>query len=241
MKTFGSITLLLFQITTYAQVTKLEIPDKPIISVVGFGSVSVFPNAAQLVISLNHLKPTLREAVNENQSTTKQIVEIIKKYLTDTSSIKTSFISTSKRVEWNEKTNRDVFIGFVSSQKIIFTLKHLAKMQEFTEDLLLTKFQKIEKISYFHTDAIEFLKKAQGNAVIDAIETSERLAKVSNLKIGKVVYLQTDKSPTDIGGKAENTYDFDGWGKAMGGRGVSSSGELINYSVSVTLHTEIVD
>jgi len=27
----------------------------------------------------------------------------------------------------------------------------------------------------------------------------------------------------------------------MGGKGVSSSGELINYTVSVTLHTEIIE
>jgi uncharacterized protein len=241
MKIFGFITLLLFQTTTYAQVNKLPAPNAPTINVVGFGSVSVFPNAAQLIISLSHIKPTLREAVNENQSTTNLITNIIKKYVTDTLSIKTSFISTSKKMEWNEKANRSFFIGFESSQKIIFTLKNLSKMQEFTEDLLLTKFQKIEKISYFHTDATEFLKKAQSNAVIDAIETTARLAKAANLKIGKIMYLQTDKSPTDVNSKNENTYDFDGWGKAMGGRGVGSSGELINYSVSVNLHTEILD
>ena len=52
-------------------------------------------------------------------------------------------IATNKATKWDNKLNKEVFIGFESSQKIIFTLLDLNQMQNFTEELLKTKFNKI--------------------------------------------------------------------------------------------------
>lgn len=214
--------------------------NKPKISAIGVGTVTAFPNACQITIAFNHVKPTLREAINENQKTTNEVLRIVKKYVTDSLDIKTSLIATNKSVKWDEKLNREIFVGFVSSQKLIFTLKDIKKMQDFTEELLTTKFNKIEKISYFNTEAAEHLKKAQELAVLDAIDTTKRLAKTSEVKTGNILYMQSNKSPNDNSGNRVETYQFESYGKGMGGKGVSSSGELINYVVSVTLYTEII-
>jgi hypothetical protein len=52
--------------------------------------------------------------------------------------------------------------------------------------------------------------------------------------------MQSNKSPNDNSGNKVETYQFESYGKGMGGKGVSSSGELINYVVSVTIYTEII-
>lgn len=211
------------------------------ISVVGLGSTTAFPNASQITIALDHIKPTLREAVNENQKTADEVIKIVKKYINDSTDIKISLIATNKATRWDNKLNREVFVGFESSQKIIFTLKDLKKMQDFTEELLKTKFNKIESITYFNTEAETFIKKAQELAVLDAIETTERLAKVAEVKTGKRFYIQTSKSPNDKSNNIVDRFEFEAYGKGMGGRGVSSSGQLITYSASVSLHTKIVN
>ncbi len=211
------------------------------ISAVGVGTVNAFPNAAQITITFMHIKPTLREAVNENQKTMDDVYKIVSKYVKDTTDIKTSLISTNKATKWDDRTNKDIFMGFQSNQKLIFTLKALDKMQDFTEELLKTKFNKIEKISYFNTGANEFMKQAEELAVTDAIETTKRLAKVSMVKIGKILYIQSNKSPNDNSNNRVDSYGFETFGKGMGGRGVSSSGELIKYTVNVTMHTEIME
>lgn len=231
------ISFFLITLNLFAQT---EQNNKPKISSVGVGTVTAFPNACQITIVFNHIKPTLREAINENQKTTDQVLKIVKKYVADSLDIKTSLISTNKSTKWDDKLNKEVFIGFGSSQKLIFTLKDLNRMQDFTEELLVTKFNKIEKISYFNTESSEYLKKAQELAVLDAIETTKRLAKTSEVKTGNIIYMQSNKSPNDNSGNRVETYQFESYGKGMGGKGVSSSGELINYVVSVTIYTEIL-
>jgi uncharacterized protein len=230
------ILIVLFQQVAIAQSSELK---GSIISSVGLGSTTAFPNASQITIALEHIKPTLREAVNENQKTADEVIKIVKKYINDSTDVKISLIATNKATRWDNKLNREVFVGFESSQKIIFTLKDLKKMQDFTEELLKTKFNKIESITYFNTEAETFIKKAQELAVLDALETTKRLAKVAEVKTGKIVYIQTSKSPNDKSNRSVDSFEFEAFGKGMGGRGVSSSGQLINYSVSVTVHTEI--
>lgn len=214
---------------------------QPKISVIGMGTINAFPNAAQITVSFLHIKPSLREAINENQKTANDVIKIVKKYIIDTNDFKISLISTGKSTKWDTKLNREIFIGFESTQKLIFVLKDLNSMQVFTEELLKTKINKIERISYFNTEAQEHIKQAEELAVIDAIETTKRLAKTSNVKMGKIIYIQSNKSPNDNTNNRVDAYDFQTFGKGMGGKGVSSSGDLIKYSVTVTLYTEIIE
>ncbi|MEN9335706.1 MAG: hypothetical protein RLZZ500_693 [Bacteroidota bacterium] len=235
-KLFFTLLLFIGSIALQAQ----NIADKPKISVVGSGSVSVFPNAAAITLQLTHVKPTLREAVNENQQTMKLIRQIVLRYVKDTTEIKTSLITTDKATRWDSKMDKEIFIGFRSNQKIIFTILDLDKIQDLTEELLKTKFQRIERISYFNTNFQEHYKKAEELAVADALETTRRLANHSNVQLGKILTLSSNKSPNDSNVRI-NTEEFETFGKGMGGRGVSSSGELIKYSVTVNLQTEILN
>ncbi len=219
--------------------TKATVDEMPKISVVGVGTVTAFPNAAQITIALNFKKPTLREAVNENQKTASEVLAIIKKYVSDTTEIKVSLISTDKTMRFDNTLKKEVFVGFESSQRIIFTLKNLTAMQDFTEEVLKTKIYEIEKITYFHTDAANFIKQAQEIAVNDAVETTQRLAKAGNIKLGKIIYMQTNTSPTNAINNTVNSYNFKTFNKGMGGPGVSSSGQLINFTVNVTMFTQI--
>ena len=212
--------------------------EKNTINVNGLGKVSVFPNAAILTLELDHIKPTLREADTENQKTLLLVKNIIKNYVKDTTLIKTSLIATNKATKWDNKLNKEVFIGFESSQKIIFTLLDLNQMQNFTEELLKTKFNKIQTISYFNTNTEELMKQAQDLAVKDALEITQRLAKSANIKTGSIVNMSTNTSANEDRYSTERN-EFETYGKAMGGRGVSSSGQLIEYMVRVSMQTEI--
>ncbi|WP_353077836.1 SIMPL domain-containing protein [Flavobacterium sp.] len=212
--------------------------QKNTINVNGLGKVSAFPNAAILTLELDHIKPTLREAVTENQKTLLLVKNIIKNYVKDTTLIKTSLIATNKATKWDNKLNKEVFIGFESSQKIIFTLLDLNQMQNFTEELLKTKFNKIQTISYFNTNTEELMKQAQDLAVKDALEITQRLAKSANIKTGSIVNMSTNTSANEDRYSTERN-EFETYGKAMGGRGVSSSGQLIEYMVRVSMQTEI--
>lgn len=206
----------------------------------GLGKTSTFPNAANITIELNHVKPTLREAVNDNQNTLKIVKTILKKYVLDSTKIKTSLIATNKSYKWDSKLNKEVFQGFESTQKIIFTLLDLNKMQDLTEELLKTKFNKIQTISYFNTNSEELIKEAQDLAVKDAIDITNRLAKSAGIKTGSIKKISTNSSANEEKFSVDRN-EFETYGKAMGGKGVSSSGQLIEYTVRVNVETEIIN
>jgi uncharacterized protein YggE len=224
--------------TAIGQTSTVEAPK---ISAAGVGMVSAFPNAAQITLALRFTKPTLREAVNENQQTAKQVLAVVKKYVVDTTTVKVSLIATDKSMKWNNALKKDVFVGFESSQKIIFTLTDLKAMQNFTEDILKTRIYEIETVSYFHTDGASFVKQAQELAVADAIETSKRIAKAANVKLGSIIYIETQSSPANAVNNRAESERFQTYNKSMGGEGVSSSGQLLNFVADVNVYTKIVD
>ena len=110
------LLILLFAITSiYAQ------KDTPVISVQGIGTVTAFPNAAQITLALKFVKPTLKEAILENQRASKEVLTVVKKYAADTTGVKVSLISTDKIMRWSNTAKKDVFVGFESAQTVIFT------------------------------------------------------------------------------------------------------------------------
>ena len=231
------LSIVLLSSYSFGQTSTTEVPK---ISAAGVGMVTAFPNAAQITLALKFTKPTLREAVNENQQTAKQVLAVVKRFVSDTTAIKVSLIATDKSTKWNNALKKEVFVGFESSQKIIFTLTDLKSMQNFTEEILKTRIYEIETVSYFHTDGSNFVKQAQELAVNDAIETTKRLAKTASVQLGNIIYIQTDSSPADAINNRVHSESFQTYNKSMGGEGVSSSGQLLTFMAYVTVYTQIV-
>lgn len=236
MKNYFFLICFLFSSILFSQNT---LNDDNTISVVGVGTKSTFPNAAHITIAVRFVKPALRDAMNETQKTSKDVLTIIKKYVSDTTDIKVSLIYTDKEFKYDNTQKKEVFVGFESNQKIIFTLKDIKRMQDFTEEILKTKIYEIEKVAYFHTEAATFMKQAQELAVADAIETTERLARAAKLKVGKITYLKSSNSPVNAINMSVNSGNLQTFNKSMGGEGVSASGQLLNYTANVNMNTKI--
>jgi uncharacterized protein YggE len=236
MKNFFFLICCLYSNVLFSQ---NAINDDNTISVVGVGTKSTFPNAAHITIAVRFVKPALRDAMNETQKTSKDVLTIIKKYVSDTTDIKVSLIYTDKEFKYDNAQKKEVFVGFESNQKIIFTLKDIKRMQDFTEEILKTKIYEIEKVAYFHTEAATFMKQAQELAVTDAIETTERLARAAKLKVGKITYLKSTNSPVNAINMSVNSGNLQTYNKSMGGEGVSASGQLLNYTANVNMNTKI--
>ena len=232
------LPLLLIFVNAFAQSSTTESPK---ISAAGVGMVTAFPNAAQITLALKFTKPTLREAVNENQATARQVLAVVKRFVTDTTTVKVSLIATDKSMKWSNSLKKEVFVGYESSQKIIFTLTDLKSMQNFTEEILKTRIYEIEAVSYFHTDGASFVKQAQELAIADAIETSKRLAKAANVKLGSIIYIETQSSPANAVNNRADSEQFQTFNKSMGGEGVSSSGQLLSFNAEVNVYTQIVN
>ena len=213
--------------------------DRPNITVRGVGTVTAFPNAAQVTLNVLVNRPALRDAVGETQRITRNVLTLLKQYVTDSTQIKTSLITTDKVSNWDAALKKEVSGGFNASQRIIFTLTELKRMQAFTEEVLKLRIHQIERLSYFNTEGVRFMKQAQESAVQDAVESTERLAKAGHIKLGKVIYLTTGDSPSSGADESVESEQFQSYGKSMNVRGVVSSGQLISYRASISMQTAI--
>ena len=211
------------------------------ISVKGYGTVNVFPNAATITLNIKFVRPTLREAINETQKTEKEVFKIIKKYVADSNEIMKGFISTDKSHEYNNKLGKYVFTGFESQQSIVFPLNDLNRMEKLTEEILKTKIQEITSVTYFNTNAATYFKQAQEIAVKEALESTKRVATVSGVKLGHIVSIHTGASPNSAENNVIETNSFHAYGKSMGGKGVSSSGQLITFSAAISMETALIE
>jgi len=211
----------------------------PKIVVDGVGNVSAFPDAANITLALKFTKPTLKEAITENEAATRQVLAVVKKYVTDSIDIKISLISTDKLMRWSAQQKKEVFVGFESAQKIIFTLNNLKRLQDFTEEIMKTKIYEIERVSYFNTQGANFIKQAQEIAVADAIQTTARLAKAGGVTLGRILKISTNSSPAVADDTTEDSYQLQSYRKEIEVRTVGSSGQLLNYRVKVSLETLI--
>ena len=236
---FMKLKVTLLAVMLFACLAGFAQKETSVISVQGIGTVTAFPNAAQITLALKFVKPTLKEAILENQKASKEVLTVVKKYSADTTGIKVSLISTDKIMRWSNTAKKDVFVGFESAQTVIFTLNDLNIMQNFTEEIMKTRIYEIQLVSYFHTEGPTFIKQAQEIAVADAIETTKRLAKAAGTKLGKIVYIQTDSSPANSRGTTQDEYGLQTFTKGFEISGVKSSGQLINFTVPVTIQTEI--
>jgi len=219
-----------------AQYSNLSVP---MIQVNGTGTVSAFPNAAQITLLLKATKPRLREAIDETQRNTRLVLNLLKPYVPDTLSIKTSLISTNRLPKWDQAQKKEIGADYEAHQNVIFTLRDLNQMQRLTEELLKTRVYEISQVSYFNTEGVQLMKQAQEDAVRDAIETTSRLAKAGNIKLGRVLYLHTSSDGSQGSDNSTEYYQLQTYGKGMGGRGVAASGQLITYRASILLQTAI--
>lgn len=101
----------------------VTVADVPKISVVGVGTVTVFPNAAQITIALKFVKPTLREAINDNQKTASEVLTIVKKFVIDTTGIKVSLISTDKSMRYDNTLKKKYLLVSSLHKKSYLHLK----------------------------------------------------------------------------------------------------------------------
>lgn len=231
-----SLGSLLLTVPARAQYSNLSVP---MMQVTGTGAVSAFPNAARLTLLLKATKPRLREAMDETQRNTRVVLNLLKPYVPDTLEIKTSLISTNRLPKWDQAQKKEIGADYEAYLNVIFTLRDLNQMQRLTEELLKTRVYEISQVSYFNTEGAALVKQAQEEAVRDAIETTSRLAKAGNIKLGRVLYLNVNGEGGQGADASYDTYQFQTFGKGMGGRGVAASGQLIVYRASILLQTAI--
>lgn len=173
-----------------------------VIKVGGSGEVTYVPDMVTMTVTVREVKPALKDAVQETNTTCKKILSLCKEYSVPEEDVKTSYAQTGKEYRWQD--GKEVFLGYNSEQSLQITFKELNRLESFTGDILSLQVYSLGNFKYGHTKKTEFESEANLLALDNARTAAEKMAERLGVKVGKVLYISDIDSGSSMGVYAES-------------------------------------
>lgn len=200
----------------------------------GYGSVTAYPDYAELTVDASFTRPKLRDAVTEVQSAIDQVLTLSKRYASNPNDVRVS--STSSNKDFTYVNNKEVFTGFNSTQSVTIRINDLQRLSPYMEELLATKINRIKGLSYGHSKADSLRREAHVLALADAVKTADKMCAALQVRRGAVV--EASDLANSAGGRQEEwgeSADIQLYAKGFGGRGFKLSPELLHFNSTCSL------
>ncbi|WP_167856480.1 SIMPL domain-containing protein [Hymenobacter metallicola] len=200
---------------------------------VGYGSVTVYPDYAELTVDAAFTRPKLKDAVAEVQTVVDQVLALSRRYAKGANDVRVS--STSSNKEFGYVREKEVFIGFNSTQSVTVRITDLKQLTPYLEELLATRISRIKNLSYGHTQADSLRREADVLALRDAAKTADKMCAALHVKRGAVLEASDSSSPESSSGGYGQSADIELYGKGFGGRGFKTTPELLRFNSTCSL------
>lgn len=205
---------------------------------VGYGSVTVYPDYAELTVDATFTRPRLRDAVTEVQRVVDQVLAVSKTYAPGPHDVRVS--STSSNKEFTYVKNKEVFAGFSATQSVTVRLNDLRRLSPYLEQLLATPISRIKNLSYGHSRADSLRREADVLALADAIKTADKMCGALHLTRGEVLDVSDNSSPSSSNTNGyQPSADIELYSKSFGGRGFKVSPELLRFDSQCSLSSAL--
>lgn len=204
----------------------------PQVKALGYGTVTSYPDYAEISVEASFTKNRMKDAVAEVQTVVDQVLKLSKTYTRSPQDVRLSNVSANKEYTYNG--SKPVFAGFNSAQSVTVKITDLSKLELYMEALLATRISRIKQISYGHTRADSLQREASVMALHDALKTVDKMCASMQVERGPVQEATNYKELSE----AEN---YSGWdqsqemelyGKGFGGRGFKLSPELLRFTAT---------
>lgn len=200
----------------------------------GYGSLTVYPDYADLTVDASFTRPKLRDAATEVQQTVDQVLALSKKYAAKPNDVRVS--STSSNKEFTYLKEKEVFAGFSATQSVTVRITDLRQLSPYMEELLATRISRIKSLNYGHSQADSLHREANARALTDALKTADKMCAALHVKRGAVLEASDARSLSsadDGWGRAGS--DIELYSKGFGGRGFRVSPELLHFNSACVL------
>lgn len=205
----------------------------PQVKALGYGSVTSYPDYAEISVEVSFTKDKLKDAVAEVQAVVDEVLKLSKSYTRTPQDVRLSNVSANKEYVY-VRDDKQKFVGFKSAQSVTVKITDLSKLELYMEALLATRISRIKQINYSHTRADSLQREASVMALQDALHTMDKMCLAMHAKRGAVLEATNYKELSEA-------RDYHGWeqpqemelyGKGFGGRGFKLSPELLRYSAT---------
>jgi len=200
--------------------------------------ITAIPDIAQISLGIQTEKWKVVDAQKENTEKLNEIVKELKGMDVEAEDIKTSNYSIYPRYDWNE--GRQILRGYQVNQTVSVKIRDLDIIGDVLDMAAQKGANQVGGLNFTIDEPEDLRQEARELALAKAREKAEALAKVADVKLGKLVSFNES-----VSGYAPRYYDdYAGEAKAMGmGGGEAAPGIEVGSQeiiINVTVTYEVL-
>jgi uncharacterized protein YggE len=198
-KYFWAYTLVLIAVFVSSCSKETERQNQSTISVFGIGTVSVQPDIIQMSITLSNVAQTTKMAQEEVSKMVRQALKVLKDANIEDKNINTA--SLMFRSEYDYYSGTRTLIGQRAEQRITFSIENInndnEKVSGIIDQLIQINGIELNEVNYSVKNTTDYYVKSRELAYQKAVEKVNQYAKLSKLKIVKVLSI-TDQGTQQV-------------------------------------------
>ena len=188
--------------------------DSTGIWVSGEGAISVAPDLAMLEYGVEVNAPSVSEANSQASTAMDAIVEVLKARGVKDEDIQTSRFSVYPRYNYVEeekdgvRSGREVLTGYRVSNRATVKLRDLDTVGEVIDEVMTAggDVVRISNIGFTLEDPKPKMAELRELAVADAMAKATHLAELSDVKLGRLIYISEGAASPSVRGFAERGF-----------------------------------
>jgi len=196
LKMFLVSIFIIISVSSFAQ---SQIPRT--ISVQGYGQVSIKPDVANISFNLSSTNLDFKVAIDELNTKVNSLSKALRKAGVSKEDIHSSNYNVIKEYRHNYKTGEKTFLGFKVSHSITLQIDSKTKYVNKVFGAIIKSLKDVELNLSFGIKNLEQSKDLMIiNAIKDANNKAEIMAKASNLELGEIISINYNTAPVHYGG-----------------------------------------
>ena len=207
----------------------------------GQGSISVAPDLANLDLGVETRAANVSEANSQASAAMDAIVEALKARGVKDEDIQTSRFSVYPRYNYVEeevdgvRTSREVLTGYRVRNNATVKLRDLDSIGEVIDEVVTAGGDdvRINGINFTLEDPKPKMAELREMAVADARAKAEHLAELSDVELGRLIYISEGATGPSVGGFTSQSYGFPAAPAPAALRAPSVSGGEVTLTLGV--------
>ncbi|MCY4581021.1 MAG: SIMPL domain-containing protein [Chloroflexi bacterium] len=207
----------------------------------GQGTLSLPPDLARLDFGVEVSAPTVSEANSQASTAMDAVVEVLKERGVKDEDIQTSRYSVYPRYNYVEeekdgiRSGKEVLTGYRVNNRATVKLRDLESIGEVIDEVVEAggDVVRISNISFTLEDPKPKMAELREMAVADAKAKAEHLAELSEVTVGRLIYISEGGVSPSVRGFARESLDFAFAAPAAAAVAPSVSGGEVTLSLSV--------
>lgn len=156
------------------------------ISVSGSGTIDSTPDIARLALAVQRRDASMQVARDETVRVSKNFLALCKKLGIPDNKIRTSGLTIQPEYRWDEKENKQVFLGYFVQRQLQVEINDLDKLGNVIEGAIDAGVNEVSPPQLDSSKKKELNRDALAAATADAKANAERIATSLGVKLGAV-------------------------------------------------------